>query len=265
VFDLSSGMAALTRMGKDVRIALGPVADEIDFCANRLLASLKEPERAFMRPFISRRTLAAGEILFEPGDDVTVTYFPCHGAMVSLRITCSDGKDVEAATIGREGAVGGIVSAGKKPAYARAIVQISGPAYSIPTTKIEDAKCRSPAVHDLFCRYADALLAQVMQSVACSALHAVEQRCARWLLATHDRVGQSTIPLTQEALADMLGVRRTTISAVAKSLHERGAIRYVRGRVDIINRKRLLQAACECYESVEAHFARILPEVDETT
>jgi CRP-like cAMP-binding protein len=246
-----------------VRTAAEAVADDIEFCVNRLLSSLKAADCALLRPFISQRTLGSGEVLFEPGDDVAITYFPCSGAMVSLRITSSDGKEVEAATIGREGAVGGIVSAGKKPAYARAIVQIGGPAYCIPTTRIEDAKCRSPAVHDLFCRYADVLLAQVMQSVACSALHAVEQRCARWLLATHDRVGQTTIPLTQEALADMLGVRRTTISAVAKSLQERGAIRYVRGRVDIISRKRLLQAACECYEAVESHFARILPDIEE--
>ena len=260
-----SGVTALTRMGKDVRIGLGPLGDEIEFCANRLLASLRAPERALLRPSIAQRALAAGEVLFEPGDDVTVSYFPGHGAMVSLRVTSSDGKEVEAATIGREGAIGGIVSAGKKPAYARAIVQIGGPAYCIATAKIEDAKCRSPAIHDLFSRYADVLLAQVMQSVACSALHPVEQRCARWLLATHDRVGQSTIPLTQEELADMLGVRRTTISAVAKSLQERGAIRYVRGRVDIVSRKRLLQAACECYEAVESHFARILPEVEEKT
>jgi len=250
-------------MGKDVRITLGAVADEIDLGANRLLATLKPADRTLLRPWISQRILSAGEVLLEPGDDVTVTHLPCHGTMVSLRVTSSDGKDVEAATIGREGGVGGIVSAGNKPAYARAVVQIGGLAYCIPTSKIEDAKCRSPAVHDLFCRYADALLAQVMQSVACSALHPVEQRCARWLLATHDRVGQSTIPLTQEALADMLGVRRTTISAVAKSLQERGAIRYVRGRVDIVSRKRLLQSSCECYEAVESHFARILPEVEE--
>jgi CRP-like cAMP-binding protein len=207
----------------------------------------------------------AGEILFEPGDDVMSSCFPCGGVMVSLRVTSSDGREVEAATIGREGAVGGIVSAGKKPAYARAIVQIGGPAYCIPTTKIEDAKCRSPAIHDLFCRYADVLLAQVMQSVACSALHSVEQRCARWLLATHDRVGMTTIPLTQEALAEMLGVRRTTISTVAKTLQQGGAIRYARGRVEIINRKRLQQAACECYEMVENHFLRMLPEVDDKT
>ena len=252
-----------TRIGRDVRIAAGPVADEIEFCTNRLLASLKPADRALLRPCISPRTLAAGEILFEPGDDVATSCFPCDGVMISLRVISSDGKEVEAATIGREGAVGGIVSAGKKPAYARAVVQIGGPAYCIPTTKIEDAKCRSPAIHDLFCRYADVLLAQVMQSVACSALHTVEQRCARWLLATHDRVGQATIPLTQEALSEMLGVRRTTISAVAKSLHEHGAIRYSRGRVEIINRKRLQQAACECYDMVEGHFHRMLPEVED--
>jgi CRP-like cAMP-binding protein len=244
-----------------VRIAAGPVADEIEFCSNRLLASLKASECALLRPWISHRTLVAGEILFEPGDDVATTHFLRGATVVSLRVACSDGKDVEAATIGREGAVGGIVSAGKKPAYARAMVQIGGGSYCIPTGKIEEAKCRSPIVHDLFSRYADVLLAQVMQSVACSALHSVEQRCAKWLLATFDRVGEATIPLTQEALAEMLGVRRTTISAVAKTLQERGAIRYVRGRVDVVSRKRLHQAACECYDAVENHFTRMLPEI----
>jgi CRP-like cAMP-binding protein len=222
---------------------------------------LKSAEAGGFKASAAYRNLLPGDVLFEPGDDVSVTYFPCSGTMVSLRVTSSDGREVEAATIGLEGAVGGIVSAGKKPAYARAVVQIGGPAYCVATSKIEDAKCRVPAVHDLFCRYADALLAQVMQSVACSALHSVEQRCARWILATHDRVGQSTIPLTQEALGEMLGVRRTTISAVAKSLQERGAIRYVRGRVDVVSRRRLHEAACECYDAVENHFRRMLPEI----
>ena len=246
-----------------MRTALATIQDETEPCANRLFTMLKAAERGALRPFISHRTFSAGDVLFEPGDDVAVTHFPCGGTMVSLRVTSSDGKEVEAATIGLEGAVGGIVSAGRKPAYARAVVQIGGLVYCVPTSKIEEAKCRLPAVHDLFCRYADVLLAQVMQSVACSALHSVEQRCARWLLATQDRVGQSTIPLTQEALAEMLGVRRTTVSAVAKLLQERGAIRYVRGRVDVINRKRLQQIACECYESVENHFRRMLPEIDD--
>jgi len=100
-------------------------------------------------------------------------------------------------------------------------------------------KRRSPVFHDLFSRYADALLAQMMQSVACNALHSIEARCSRWLLSTHDRVGQTAIPLTQEALAEMLGVQRTTVTAVARALQARGLIRYTRGRLEIVNRVRL--------------------------
>ena len=112
-------------------------------------------------------------------------------------------------------------------------------------------------------RYADALLAQMMQSVACNALHSIEARCSRWLLSTQDRVGQSVIPLTQEALAEMLGVQRTTVTAVAQALQARDLIRYARGRVEILNRQGIEKIACECYAAVEDHFEKLLPEVAE--
>ncbi len=190
-----------------------------------------------------------------------MTYFPCLGTMASLLVISSDGREVEAASIGHEGAVGGIVSAGHKPAYGRAVVQIGGPAFSIETARLEAAKAHSPAFHDLFSRYADVLLAQMMQSVACNALHSVEARCSRWLLSTQDRVQRSPIPLTQEALAEMLGVQRTTVTAVIKTLQSRGLIHYARGRVEILNRRGIEETACECYESVESHFDRLLPNV----
>jgi CRP-like cAMP-binding protein len=230
--------------------------------ANRLLAALSPRDFAVLEPHLEPVALARGKVLFEPGDDVTTTYFPCHRAMVSLLIVTRDGREVEAATIGREGAVGGIVSEGNKPAFGRAVVQVGGDAMAIPTSHLEAAKTGSPRFGDLFSRYADALLAQMMQSVACNALHRTEERCARWLLATHDRAGDKMIHLTQESLAEMMGVQRTTVTAVTGALQERGLIRTHRGRVEVLDRPGLERAACECYQAVEDHFARLLPEVD---
>jgi CRP-like cAMP-binding protein len=234
---------------------------EDHLCASRLLSALHPPDREQIRPYLVARSLRRGQILFEPGEDVDITYFPCLGTLASLLVISSDGREVEAASIGHEGAVGGIVSAGHKPAYGRAVVQIGGPAFSIDNDRLEHAKAQSPAFHDLFSRYADALLAQMMQSVACNALHSVEERCSRWLLSTQDRVRRSPIPLTQEALAEMLGVQRTTVTAVIKTLQSRGLIRYSRGRVEILNRRGIEDTACECYRSVEAHFGLLLPDV----
>lgn len=230
--------------------------------ANRLLAALSPRDFAVLEPHLDLVTLPRGKVLFEPGDEVTTTYFPCHRTMVSLLIVTRDGREVEAATIGREGAVGGIVSEGHKPAFGRAVVQIGGEALAIATSHLETAKAGSARFGDLFSRYADALLAQMMQSVACNALHRTEERCARWLLATHDRAGDKIIHLTQEALAEMLGVQRTTVTAVTGALQDRGLIRTHRGRVEVLDRKGLERAACECYRAVEDHFQRLLPEVD---
>jgi DNA-binding transcriptional regulator YhcF (GntR family) len=116
-------------------------------------------------------------------------------------------------------------------------------------------------VRDLFFRYADALLAQVMQSVACNAFHPLDARCCRWLLTAHDRAGGDDIPLTQEYLAEMLGVQRTTVSAVARALQDQGLIAYRRGNIRILQREAVEARACECYEAVERHFREVLPEV----
>ncbi|CAN5874027.1 Crp/Fnr family transcriptional regulator [soil metagenome] len=230
--------------------------------ANRLLAALSVRDFEVLEPHLELVALSRGKVLFEPGDDVHTSYFPCLRTMASLLIVTRDGREVEAATIGREGALGGIVSEGHKPAFGRAVVQVPGSAFVISTSHLEAAKLGSTRFGDLFSRYADALLAQMMQGVACNALHSVEERCARWLLATHDRAGDHIIQLTQESLAEMLGVQRTTVSAVTSSLAARGLIKTLRGRVEILDRKGLERVACECYEAVESHFARVLPEVD---
>jgi len=230
--------------------------------ANRLLAALRADDVGVIKPYLKPVSLAQGAVLFDVGDDVHTTFLPCFSTMASLQVVSRDGQEIEVASVGREGALGGIVSAGFKPAYGRAVVRVAGDAFTISTARLEEAKLRSPALADLFSRYADVLIAQMMQAAACNALHSIDQRCCRWLLSTNDRANDMTIRLTQEALADMLGVQRTTVTAVARSLQEDGLIRTGRGRIEIIDRPRLERRACECYSQVEAHFHRLLPEVE---
>lgn len=232
---------------------------------NRLLGALSPEDLALLTPHLRPVWLDKKHILFEPGEDVEVTHFPAHHTMASLLVATDEGDEVEAATIGREGAVGGIVSNGHKPAFGRAVVLIAGEAWAIPTARLDEAKARSWRLGDLFSRFADTLLAQVMQSSACNALHPVEQRCCRWLLSTHDRAGRETFQLTQEALADFLGVQRTTVAAVATGLQARGLINYRYGRVEVLDRAGLERSACRCYAAVESHYGRLLPDVEPLT
>ena len=228
---------------------------------NRLLAALSTGERRLLLPHAEPVQLKAGTVLVESGDDVVHTYFPTSGAMIALILVMQDGSIAEAATIGREGAVGGIVSAGHKPAFARALVQLSGSSLRLETVRIEDAKAQSPHLHDLFARYSDVLLSQVLQSVVCNALHTIDQRCCRWLLMTRERVGHDQLDITQDFIAQMLGVQRTTVTRTLGDLAERGLLHQSRGRVTIRSAAKLEAAACECYRVVRRHFERVLPEV----
>ena len=151
---------------------------------NRLLAAIPAIDRALLEPHAQFVELAQGQVLFEPEEDVVITHFPLTGTMAALIVVLEDGRTAEAASIGREGAIGGIISAGHKPAFTRAVIQIAGPAFRVETARIEVAKQRSSVVRDLFDRYADVLLAQVLQSVVCNAFHPMRQRLARWLLMT---------------------------------------------------------------------------------
>src|SRR3954447_14523215 len=231
------------------------------FAANRLLSTFSVAERALLEPSATLVELRRGEILFEAGMDVPATHFPSAGTVVAIVVSVDDGRTVEVATIGKEGAVGGIVSGGKAPAFGRAVVQVPGFALRVELQALEAAKARSPHVRELFARYADALLAQVMQSVACNAFHPIEARCCRWLLTAQDRAGGEDIPLTQEYLAEMLGVQRTTVSAVARGLQEQGLIGYRRGTIRMLDREAVEARSCECYGTVKRHFHEVLPEV----
>ena len=233
----------------------------VHFAGNRLLSTFSPADRQLIEAAAVAVELERGEVLFDAGSDVPAAYFPAAGTVVALVIGVADGRTVEVATIGKEGAVGGIVSGGHAPAFARAVCQIPGTALKVDLKALEAVKLRSPHARELFARYADALLAQVMQSVACNAFHALDARCCRWLLTAQDRAGGDEIPLTQEYLAEMLGVQRTTVSVVARSLQDQGLIRYRRGTIHILDRRQVERRSCECYRNVEDHFREVLPEV----
>jgi CRP-like cAMP-binding protein len=233
--------------------------DRLDeaFANNRLLSTFPADARALIEPFGSVVQLDSGETVHARGAQVNSTYFPFGPAMISLAIDMTNGRSIEVASIGHEGAVGGIVSCGHAPAFARSQVLVPGPALQIPMPALEDAKMRSGLIRNLFCRYSDYLLAQVMQSVACNTFHTIEQRAARWLLTAQDRAG-ANIELTQKAFAALLGVQRTTVNAVVRTLQDEGLIRTRRSLIQVLDRAGLKRRACECHDAVEHHFAAVI-------
>lgn len=231
-------------------------ADEA-FAGNRLLATFAREARALIEPFGTRVELAAGDIVVNRGDQVESSLFPIGQTMISMIVTLSGNRSVEVASIGREGAVGGIISCGHAPAFSRAEVLVGGTAFRVPMHALEDAKRRSPFVSNLFCRYSDYLLAQVMESVACNTFHSIPERAARWLLHVQDRAGDR-IELTQEAFAALLGVQRTTVNAVIQELSSEGLIATGRGTVRVIDRAGLCRRACECYRRLHEHYDAVI-------
>lgn len=227
------------------------------FEGNLLLSTFSPEYRSLVESLAEVVELDLGEHIQTRGSEVDWSYFPYGTTMISLVVRLADGRSAEVASIGREGAVGGIVSCGHAPAFGDAIVHVAGPALRVPMKAIEDAKEHSNFIGNIFCRYSDYLLAQVQQSVACNTFHSIQQRAARWLLTAQDRAGDR-IELTQEALATLLGVQRTTLNAVVGTLQEEGLITVRRGRVLVMDRVGLRRQSCECYDAVERHFAAVI-------
>jgi len=232
-----------------------------DLSGNRLLDSLLHRDREILFPALKSIELSRGTVLLQPGVSVQRVHFPADHTLASLVLGLRDGRSVEAAMIGIEGALGGIISDGGKPAYATGIVEVGGRALSLPVEMLEDAKARSQTLRDHFARYGDCLLAQVLQSVACNAVHDFEARLARWLLAAQDRLGRRDVSATQDFIAEMLGVRRTYATRIVGTLERRGAVRRRRGLISIIDRGLLERIACYCYAFLRRHFERLLPGV----
>jgi CRP-like cAMP-binding protein len=231
-------------------------ADEA-FSGNRLLSTFSREARGLIEPFGDTIELEPGDSVLERGDQVRSSLFPIGQTMVSMVAELSGGRSIEVTSIGREGAVGGIVSCGHAPAFSQARVLVGGSALKVPMEALEDAKSRSHFIANLFCRYSDYLLSTVMQSVACNAFHSITERAARWLLHSQDRAGDR-IELTQEAFAGLLGVQRTTVNAVIKELASEELIVTRRGILSVIDRAGLKRRSCECYERLADHYSAVI-------
>lgn len=225
---------------------------------NRLLAALSAPDRAHVEAHLELVELRQRDVLFDAGERIDHVYFP-ETVVVSLVSWLEDGGSVEVGTTGCEGVAGLPVFLGDAVSPVRAIAQIPGRARRLSADLFTDLTARSADLHRLMLRYTHAFLTQVAQTAACNAAHLVEERCARWLLMTHDRVDGDEFPLTHEFLAFMLGVRRAGVSAVMRLLSDARVIRYDRGNVAIVNRAALERHACECYRVVRAQYERLLP------
>jgi hypothetical protein len=225
---------------------------------SNLLRRLSSSDYALIAPDFDHCVAERDELLYNPGDDVEIVHFPCGPSLVSYLISNEDGRDVEATLVGREGAVGGIVSQGYLPAYSRIVVKFGGPLVRLSVGKLEAAKLKSPSLRDVFARYADCLLAQIFQATACNAIHSIEQRTAKWIISAIERTGEELVPLTHEQLATMLGVGRSYASRVIQVFKAEHILETRRGALLVRDRAALDAKSCLCNDSVKTHFEDVL-------
>jgi CRP-like cAMP-binding protein len=223
---------------------------------NRLLAALPAPELDLLEPELEMIALDQDAVLSQAGDDIEYVVFP-HSGAITLMIDMADGHTVATAAIGREGAVGILSVLGPSPSATTAVVRAAGTASRIPASRFHGVFNRSPAIRRMVQNHVKAMLMQFQLGLACNALHPVEARMARWLLQLRDRVDHDTLPLTQHALSQMLGVRRTTVTLLMRNLRARGAIRSDRRGLIEIDRVRLAAAACECHNAMRLEVEEI--------
>ena len=220
---------------------------------NKLLASLREEDLQLLIPHLTPVQFPQGTVIAEPGVEVDHAYFPLSGA-VSLLVIMRDGKAIETGTVGREGVVGAISGIAPCKWQVRAIAQLPMFARKIASTEFRKAVSSSKAIADLCLRCNEGSLVQARINAACNALHRIEARFCRWLLQARDRVQSDTVPVTQEFLSEMLGVRRTSVTQVASQIQSSGAISYSRGIIKIIDLEALKAMSCECYETLREHY-----------
>jgi len=229
---------------------------------NNLLRALRPADYGLIAAALEPVEYPPRHLLYNPGDHVGTVYFPCGPSLVSYLVTSEDGRDVETMLVGREGAVGGIVSRGNLPAYTRMIVQFGGPFAGLRLDVLEAAKAQSATMNAMFARYADCMLAQMVQAAACNATHSIEQRTAKWIVSAMERTnGNGVVPLTHEQLATLLGVGRSYASRVIQAFKAEGIVETRRGSILVRDRSALQTRACLCNEAVKNHFEEVLSGV----
>src|SRR5919202_3688499 len=225
--------------------------------ANRLLAALPQAEYQRLLPYLEPVSLAYRQSLYAAHTPIPHVWFIERG-VASLIRAMQDGTLIEISVIGHEGLVALPVFLGTESTPSQALVQIPGAGLRMPTTVFRREVPAGSPLHDLLHRYTQTLINQMAQGMVCNRMHSIARRCARWLLLTHDRVDSDQFPLTQQFLAQMLGVRRASVGTVASKLRKAGLIRYSRGVITILDRPGLEAAVCECYRIIEAEYDRLL-------
>jgi CRP-like cAMP-binding protein len=224
---------------------------------NHLLASLPRRDLAVLLPHLSVIDLPQSTVLFEMGQPIKLIYFP-HSGVVSLVVPLASGEMIETAMVGRDGVAGGASVLSSNIALQKAVMQIAGVASVLKAERLRNLAKDSEVVRATLNMHEQLILVQAQQSAACNATHEVEARLCRWLLRCRDLLGSDELNLTQEYLAQMLGVRRGSVSGVARTLQRANLLQYVHGRIRIIDHDGLRDAACECYETVKSHSVRLL-------
>jgi CRP-like cAMP-binding protein len=224
---------------------------------NLLLASLSEGDAAAIRPHLVSVHLDHKRVLFEAGGTIKQVYFP-EGAIISLVVGLSTGEMVEAAMVGKDGVVGASSALDGKISLSRAIVQLAGDSLVCDVDALKGAALQSHTFLSRLIRHEQTVYSQAQQSTACMATHDVEARLCRWLLRARDLSGDDTLLFTQEFLAEMLGVRRTSVTTVAHTLQRAGLLKYSRGRIQILDVEGVRESACECYETVNSNYQALL-------
>jgi CRP-like cAMP-binding protein len=239
--------------------AAGPIgnASTPEVEGNFLLDGLPSNELDAIRPSLERVRPRMRQVLFEQSEPILYAYFP-QGGVFSLLAQMQDRGTVETLTVGNEGIVGLPAVLGSRHSPTRAICQVSGWALRLPVDVLIEATPRNGMLFDRLMRYAQARLTALSRSVACNRLHSAQQRYARWVLTTQDRVGTDEFPITQDFLAQMLGVTRPTISLVGQELQSQRLIHYAQGRLTVDDRKGLERVSCECYQTTRQAFAQLL-------
>jgi CRP-like cAMP-binding protein len=228
---------------------------------NHFLDSLGRTEAEALRPHLTQVQLDRNDILDEAGETIVDCYLPTD-CILSVVTVMRDGSQVESRTIGRESGYGLLHALGSPISHERMLVQVSGQAWKLPLERLREAALEHPAFVRCIVQHAQATIVQAAQSTACNSLHAAEQRLARWLLLTQDRLASDLLPLTQEHLSIMLGVQRTTVTAIASELQARGLISYARGKIRVIDRAGLERVSCECYGAIQSGVEAMLKPQD---
>ena len=224
---------------------------------NLFLDQLSDDDFKRLEPYLKIMRFKQHSVLFEADQEIKHVYFPT-GAVVSLVVALGSGEMVEAAMVGADGLVGASAALDGRISLSRGIIQLSGDIVVCSIDGLKTAALQSPKLLSLLIRHEQTLYAQAQQSAACFASHQVQARLCRWLLRARDLAGTDTLHFTQEYLAEMLGVRRTSVTDVAQTLQSTGLIKYVRGKIQILDAEGLQDGACECYETVKRHYTRLL-------